>query len=468
MSGKILIVDAVATNRIVLKVKLAAAHFEVSQASSGADALAAARRARPDLIVVGAALADMDCAGLIAALRAAPGTAGIPIVALLPEDTARGRLAALGGGADEVIAQPIDERLMLARLRGLLRQHHALQDMRLNAGSDCAAGFGDAQSTFSRPGRITLLSTQMGDAMALRTRLRSACRHQVTALRAGGPVTQSPGAPGADVFVLLLTDLAGSGAPNEAALELMAELRAAPEARHSRIIAAVPAGCQPLAARLLDMGASDVIIGDADLAEWTLRMSRQIQRKQVIDRLRTQLHDGLRAAMIDPLTGLYNRRFALPVLRDLAASPQARGFAVMVADLDHFKQINDRHGHLAGDRVLCHVADLLAGGVREGDLVARIGGEEFLIIMPGTSGEEARRTADRLCRRIAGTPIMPKGEALEMNVTISIGVAICSGAHAAGAAADSVDALLDRADQALYRAKARGRNTVTISARPAA
>ena len=470
MSGKIMIIDAVATNRIVLKVKLSAAHFEVSQAPCGEDALEMARLTRPDLIVVGAALPDMGCADLIAALRAAPATAVTPIVALLPEDTAHARVDALRAGADDVITQPIDERIMLARLRGLLRQHHALQDMRLNAGSECAAGFGEAQSGFDRSGRITLLGVHMADAMALRTRLRSACRHQITALRAGGPVTQAPGAPAADVFVLLIPGRAGDTAASEKGLELMSELRSAPEARHSRIVALVPGGCQPLAASLLDMGANDVIVGDADLGEWAVRMTRQIQRKQAIDLLRTRLHDGLRAAMIDPLTGLYNRRFALPFLREqiTALAPGAKEFAVMVADLDHFKQINDHHGHGTGDRVLCHVADLLGSGVREGDLVARIGGEEFLIIMPGANGDEARRTADRLCRRIAATAIMPKGEAGPVHVTISIGVAMGQGGQTQDAAATSLDALLDQADRALYRAKARGRNNVTISARPAA
>ncbi len=470
MSGKIMIVDAVATNRIVLKVKLSAAHFEVSQASSGGDAQALARAVRPDLIVVGAALPDMACTDLIAALRAAPGTAVIPIVALLPEGTAEARVHALRAGADDVITQPIDERIMLARLRGLLRQHHALQDMRLNAGSDCSAGFGETQGGFDRPGRITLLGVKMCDAMALRTRLRSACRHQITALPAGGPVTHTPGAPAADVFVLLIPGRSEDATTGEKGLELMAELRAAPEARHSRIVALVPDGCQPLAASLLDMGANDVIVGDADLGEWTVRMSRQIQRKQAIDQLRTRLHDGLRAAMIDPLTGLYNRRFALPFLRELvtARAPEAKGFAVMVADLDHFKQINDHHGHATGDRVLCHVADLLGGGVREGDLVARIGGEEFLVVMPGTDGDEARRTADRLCRRIAATAIMPKGEAGPVHVTISIGIAMGQGTQTDDSASAYVDALLEQADRALYRAKARGRNTVTISARPAA
>jgi len=465
MSGKILIVDAVATNRIVLKVKLSAAHFDVHQATSGGAAVALARSVQPDLIILGASLSDMSCADLIGAIRARPDLATVPIVALLPDGSGAARVTALQAGADDIITQPIDERIMLARLRGLLRQHLALQDMRLNAGPDCTAGFGEAQGGFVRPGRITILGAQMSDAMALRTRLRSACRHQITALAAGGPVTAAPGTPAADVFVLMIPSASGGHA-----LELMAELRATPEARHGRIICLLPGEARSLAASLLDMGASDVIVGTPELPEMTLRLNRQIQRKQSVDHLRARLHDGLRAAMIDPLTGLYNRRFAMPFLKGLAAGQggASSGFAVMLADLDHFKQINDRLGHTAGDRVLCHVADLLGSSVREVDLVARIGGEEFLIVMPGADGAEARRAADRLCRRIGEADIALRGQHAPTHVTVSIGVAMGHAQPSEQAASAHVEALLEEADRALYRAKARGRNTVTISARPAA
>lgn len=465
MSGKILIVDAVATNRIVLKVKLSAAHFEVHQASSGRAAMAALRDVQPDLIILGAALSDMSPAELIAALRARPDLAAAPIVALLPEDTGAARIAALRAGADDVITQPIDERIMLARLRGLLRQHLALQDMRLNAGPDRAVGFGEAQAMALRPGRITILGVQMTEAMALRTRLRSACRHQITALPTGGPITGAPGAPAADVFVLMFPAMS-----EDRALEVMAELRTSSEARHGRIVCLLPDEGRSLAASLLDMGASDVIAGSADLAELMLRLDRQIQRKQSVDHLRARLHDGLRAAMIDPLTGLYNRRFAMPFLKGLALAEEGAGpgFAVMLADLDHFKQINDRLGHAAGDRVLCHVADLLGSSLRECDLVARIGGEEFLIVMPGADGTEARRAADRLCRRIGEAGIALRGQPEPAHVTVSIGVAMGQPQPTERRAAAHVDALLEEADRALYRAKARGRNTVTVGARPAA
>src|SRR5690606_31083834 len=125
---------------------------------------------------------------------------------------------------------------LFARLRGLLRQHHALQDMRLNAGPDYTngpdytTGLGEARGGVLRAGRITILG-EMAEALALRRRLRGICRHQITALQAGGPLSSSPGTTTADVFVLLIP--AGGG---DVGVELLAELRAAPDARHSRIL----------------------------------------------------------------------------------------------------------------------------------------------------------------------------------------------------------------------------------------
>jgi two-component system cell cycle response regulator len=468
MSGKILIVDAVATNRIVLKVKLSAAHFDVVQAPTAAEALEVIARVQPDMIIANANLPDVAPGAFVAAIRARPDHAATPIVLLLSENTVAGRRAALQAGADDVISQPIDERIMLARMRALLRQHHVLQDMVLNAGPDragpdCAAGFAEAQDGFALPGRIAVLAPAMADAMSLRTRLRSVCNHTITALESSRSTGDTGRGIAPDVYVVLVANGAET-----LGLEQMAELRATPQARHSRIIALTPEGPSDLAATLLDMGANDVMPGPADLSELSLRLTAQVQRKRTLDALRDRLHDGLRAAMIDPLTGLYNRRFALPFLSDLTrpSAGRTRSFAVMVADLDHFKRINDQLGHAAGDRVLKHVADLLRAALRETDLIARIGGEEFLIVMPDTTGPEACQTADRLCRLVADAQIALRPDTAPARVTISIGLTM--GQTDTGPDGSSVETLLDQADRALYGAKAGGRNTVTVSSRSAA
>lgn len=459
MSGKILIVDELATNRIVLKVRLSGTNFDLLQARDGAEALRMAQQDRPDLILVSAALGDMGGNGLIAALRARPDLAHLPVVLVLPEDSAQARMRAFQAGADDVIAHPLDEQVVLARLRVLLRQHNALQDLRLQAGPGRSAGLAEAQTLFQPAGRVALIAPDRREAMTLRARLADHTRHALSTLDRDGLLAE----PAADLYVISLA----SGAP-ETGLRIMSELRSAALTRHSRIMALVPEGATDLTATLLDMGASDVMTAPPAPDELILRMTRQIRHKRAADTLRDRLRDGMRAAMTDPLTGLYNRRFALPFLRQLteSADPAADPFAVMVADLDHFKRINDTYGHSAGDRVLVHVADLLRRNLRGDDMIARIGGEEFLIVLPGTGRAAALDLADRLCGIIRQTPLPASRGSGAIDVTVSIGITL--GHTQPGAARIPAETLIEQADRALYAAKARGRNTVRLNARPAA
>jgi diguanylate cyclase (GGDEF)-like protein len=156
----------------------------------------------------------------------------------------------------------------------------------------------------------------------------------------------------------------------------------------------------------------------------------------------------------DPLTNLYNRR----ALRERVVEQWKRWqrfgdvFSVVSLDLDHFKQINDRHGHAAGDAVLVHVAQRLRSMVRGHDVVARVGGEEFLVLMPGADLRAAHHLGMRLRQHLADEPVVAASTTLR--ITTSIGVAEV---HRDDADAEPV---LRRADQALYRAKATGRDRV--------
>ncbi|WP_333657135.1 diguanylate cyclase [Anaerolinea sp.] len=158
----------------------------------------------------------------------------------------------------------------------------------------------------------------------------------------------------------------------------------------------------------------------------------------------------------DPLTGVYNRRFFFTSLDEEFAQvspPERRRYAVILLDVDHFKNINDQHGHLVGDQVLVTVADMLRKYVRTSDIVARYGGEEFVIYMPETTAGEARSVAERIRRMIEEQTRYLHGFA----VTVSVGVAV-------KALNEEVrfDEVLRRADAALYAAKHRGRNCVVL------
>ncbi len=156
----------------------------------------------------------------------------------------------------------------------------------------------------------------------------------------------------------------------------------------------------------------------------------------------------------DFLTGLYTRRFFMQRFEQECnrANREGTPLSLMMFDLDHFKRINDTYGHPAGDRVLSDLGTLLLNSCRNYDLVARLGGEEFCILMPGLGAEEAYKVAETLRLKISRTIRIPQAE---QRVSTSIGVAACSRDH-------DCESLLTRADQALYAAKAAGRDRTVL------
>jgi diguanylate cyclase (GGDEF)-like protein len=165
-----------------------------------------------------------------------------------------------------------------------------------------------------------------------------------------------------------------------------------------------------------------------------------------------------RIATTDSLTGLWNRRHLLERLEAETGRSRRNGrpLCVAILDVDHFKRVNDRHGHPAGDEVLRALARQIKDAVRLSDVVGRMGGEEFAILMPETDRAQAQRVCERLREMMAGRPVaLPSGAAL--TVTLSTGIALMAGEEAS-------DRLISRADAALYEAKAGGRNCVRLAA----
>ena len=174
----------------------------------------------------------------------------------------------------------------------------------------------------------------------------------------------------------------------------------------------------------------------------------------VTTRLVRRLRDQSRH---DPLTGLPNRRALEHELRREWQRLQRSGeaFAVIALDLDHFKQVNDRHGHLAGDALLEQVAQRLRAAARETDTVARTGGEEFLVLMPQADTEGARVAAQRLREAVRERPFELEGQHVPLTISLGVSTAVQIDGD--------LQAVLRRADQALYRAKQEGRDRVAVA-----
>ena len=205
--------------------------------------------------------------------------------------------------------------------------------------------------------------------------------------------------------------------------------------------------------RALSLGAHDYLRKPFEEAELIARVQAALRVKGLQDQLRLRVGELAEAARIDSLTGLYNRRH-LDELLAAAASHARRHqhtLGVVLADIDHFKQINDGLGHAAGDLVIVDLAERLKRAVRAEDSVGRWGGEEFLVLVPETSLEGTQILAERLRLVAAAEPFMLSGEQ-RLDVTISVG---CTTSHG-----DEPDAVLARVDRAMYAAKTAGRNRV--------
>lgn len=460
MAGRILIVDAVATNRILLKVKLAEACHGVGQAATAAAALRQARAQAPDLVLIDGALPDADTVDTCRALRGLPGLSALPILMLDGSADPARRLQALSAGVAEVLDKPPEEPLLMAWIRSLLRARARAREMQPPVPAAGLPGLAEAPAAaWEAPGRIALVAAapaaQGGwSGLAAALAPHNCRRHEArTALLEMS--AQSP----PDV---VLID-AGDAAP-AALFRLISELRTQAASRHAALMLRMGRGGgapADTAAQALDMGVDDLLPPGADARECALRAVRQLAAKRRADRCRLALRDGARLSVIDPLTGLFNRRLAMRRGDEIAAASIASGrrFAALMLDIDRFKRINDRHGHAAGDAALQQVARRMRGVMRSGDLLARIGGEEFLAILPETRLEQAQALAERLRRAVASRPVTLPNGAGEITVTLSIGLA-------AGGPPDPRDLAaalaIERADRALLAAKAEGRNQINV------
>lgn len=525
MTGRVLIVDDAASDRIVLKVKLATACYGVIQADDGTEAVRLAREESPCLVVVSAELGRGDAAaepelapaeasagalagpswlsgdedapqrrtppsaeGIVRRLRADSATAGIPVIVTTRGEDAMTRLALFAAGADEVLIKPFDDRFLMARIRSLLRARDEMAELRLRESTSRVLGFAEGPSAFQPKGQVVLLTPDPASGAKLR---RALTGHLSDAIAVMAPDALLSGRGGQAAPDVIVVDASGGRAGRET-MALLPELRARAESRHAAIIVLSEAGAgtaraprpaappqrggakgSPFASAVLalDLGANDIAEAEADPAELALRIQKQMRWKLGRDRLRQTVADGLNAAVTDPLTGLFNRRYAMHHLARIvdASREGGRAYAVLLIDLDHFKAVNDTHGHASGDAVLVAVAERLRENLRGKDLVARIGGEEFLVAMPDTGLDEARIAAERLCGIMRDCPIALPGGGDPIIVTTSIGLAM--GGSGAGAGSEAQDGgadaeashVMDLADRALYGAKSDGRAQVTVS-----
>ncbi len=453
MTARILVVDDVEPNVRLLEAKLTLEYYEVLTACDGATALQIASDERPDIILLDVMMPGMDGFETCRRLKADPVTRHIPVVLVTALDGREDKIKGLEAGADDFVTKPIDDVVLFARVKSLVRLKSVMDELREReeTGRRIGVDTDGAGRLRGSGGRVLIVDDNARQAEKMVEHLAGEHRPTVepdpaaALIAARGPV---------DLMIVNVSSSEFDG------LRFVAQVRSTEASRRLPILAVVDQADRPRLLKALELGVNDILPRPVDPEELEARARTQIKRKRYADFLKEKLDYSLEMAVTDALTGLHNRRYMAGQLQGLMARAGQGGepVAVLMMDIDHFKLVNDGFGHDAGDEVLREFAVRLATNVRAIDLPCRLGGEEFVVVMPGASLEDAARVADRIRRDVAAQPFPIMGGAEGLTITVSVGVAASAGGG------DTPDALLKRADEGVYEAKAHGRNQVIARA----
>ncbi|MGH6887729.1 MAG: PleD family two-component system response regulator [Rhizomicrobium sp.] len=455
MTARVLVVDDVPANVKLLEARLVAEYFEVMTALSGTEALAKIAEHQPDIVLLDVMMPGMDGFEACRHIKGDPVTAHIPVVMVTALDETRDRVAGLESGADDFLTKPVDDAALFARVRSLVRLKMMTDELRLRESTGSGMGLVDPARTLAEStptGRILLVEDRPESLVWFKTALGA--DHDLVALDAFEDTLARVRSGAFDLMVVSL------GLRGFDGLRLCSQLRSLPEGRNVPILVLVGEGDRRKLHQALEMGVNDYLMRPVDQNELVARVRTQLRKKRYADALRKNVDLSVEMAVTDPLTGLHNRRYMVRHLETLMATASQAGkpLSFLIIDVDHFKTVNDTHGHAAGDDVLRALAGRIGSNIRAMDTGCRYGGEEFVVLMPETEGAEALRVAERLRHSAEATPFKIGTSPGELRLTVSIGIAGLEGPG------DTAEALLGRADQALYRAKREGRNRVVAAA----
>jgi two-component system, cell cycle response regulator len=455
MTARVLVVDDVRSNLKLLQARLSLEYFEVLTATNGPDAIAICEKGGCDIVLLDVKMPGMDGFEVCRRLRATPSTAHLPIVLLTAFDRPADRVRGLESSADDFLTKPVDEIALIARVRSLTRLKFSIDELRARAAHEPETGPSAATEILKldplERGRLLLVDEQRNS----RERIQGALSPYHDVIVTDDPF-EAPAMARKALVDLVIVSL-GSGAFD--GLRLCSRVRSQERTRNLPILIIADPDDRPKVLRGLELGVNDYLTRPIDRNELLARVSTNIRQKLYADRLRQSVQQSIEMALYDPLTGLNNRRSLERRLPALIGTARERGapLTMMVLDIDHFKRVNDTYGHDVGDLVLKGFGAGLEEAVRGGDLVCRLGGEEFVVVMPGVDMNQAARIAERVRTTTEGHDFALDGAAQAVSITVSIGLAEWRKPW------DSAE-LYRRADRALYLSKSAGRNRVTQDA----
>ena len=456
MHSRILSVDDNAVHLRLIEESLLGEEFQVVSSQNGRDAERIARSIRPDAVIIDLMMPQINGIQLCRQMKLDELTRHIPVVIVTAVNDRDMMLKALDSGADDFLQKPVDPAALKCRLRNLVWTKRILDELReqspLTTPGDLTVDALDADTT-DRPARILCVDPR--ELMILRLRQAYGDGQDAVWIKnreeALAALDAEPGA-----FDLVVVGLDGPSGP---LLDFINELRQRELHAGIPIMAVARAGDSRAVREALERGANDFINNPFESHELLLRSHTLVRRWRSLQLLKSNAQRLRDVASRDALTGAFNRHFLDQMSARLVedALGKANSLAIVLLDIDHFKKVNDTYGHDAGDTVLKTFTSLVQKQLRVSDVFFRLGGEEFIAVLPGADAAVAFAVAERLRTGVEATPFeLPDGR--EIAVTTSLGIAMLEGES------DTMQQLVKRADQALYRAKREGRNQTILAA----
>ncbi len=453
MSARVLVVDDIQANRKLLQAKLSHEYYHVLTATNGEEAIAAARSQSPDIILLDVMMPIMDGFEACSILKSDPETQHIPIVMVTALGDREHRLKGLLAGADDFLTKPVDDFALLTRVRALTKYKFVLDELRLREANGRRMGVidtGDMRAPME-PASILIVDDNERQARRICAALKE--EHKPITLQESGGLG---GSTSTSIDLLLLSLDSKTFDP----LRICSHFKTSPQTKDLPVLVIADIDDEAKGMRALDLGAADIIMRPIDTEELSARVKTQVRKKRYLDTMRRRLDQSMELAITDQLTGLFNRRHMLNQLNQFLkrANLGDGPLSLFIADIDHFKRVNDTFGHDVGDEVLKEFAARLKENVRPSDIPCRQGGEEFVVIMPNTNEEVAQAVAERVRQNVCAKPFSVERGEESLSVTVSLGVSTTLSAN------EDIDDVIKRADIALYQAKESGRNQVVSKA----
>jgi two-component system, cell cycle response regulator len=447
LKPKILIVDDEPRNVKLLSAMLTPDGYETMRAYNGEDALKLVKEGSPDLILLDIMMPGLNGYEVCQILKKDPKSQDIPIIMVTAFCGNDNKIKGIETGADEFLDKPVNTAELLARVRSLLRlkqYQDQLKSLTCSINSFTATELTEtlAKVKTNRPSILIVEDNEL-DAQIIQ-RFLDGEPYELKFARDGEEALCLAQQEWVD---LILMDLL---LPGKNGFEVYKNLKEIEQTKNIQIVAITCLSDLESKVKGIESGADDYLVKPVNKHELKIRVKSLIKKKAYLDNLCARYEMAVNSAITDKLTGLYNRSYFDHFL-DLEIKRSYRqktSVALLMLDIDNFKQINDTFGHLVGDRILNQLGGLIKSKIRETDLPARYGGEEFAVVMPNTNLHEAEQAAERLRQSIQEH----RFDAGNCFLTVSIGVALYP------LNATSMYELINKSDRLLYLAKNNGKN----------